>query len=83
VRPLPGGDQYLGLVFAGAATAGEAEKAVMTASQRLHAVIEGDEHRPRSGRLLCPVPPGSPVSVTSGIPVLALDRTDQLADTNG
>ncbi|HEX5303454.1 MAG TPA: ATP-grasp domain-containing protein [Streptosporangiaceae bacterium] len=40
VRPLPDGDQYLGFVFAQAATPGEVEKALTTASQRLHAVIE-------------------------------------------
>jgi biotin carboxylase len=40
VRPLPDGDQYLGFVFAEAATPDEVEKALGTASQRLHAVIE-------------------------------------------
>jgi biotin carboxylase len=40
VRPLPDGDQYLGFVFAEAATPDEVEKALTTASQRLHAVIE-------------------------------------------
>jgi L-amino acid ligase C-terminal domain 2 len=40
VRPLPDGDQYLGFVFAEAPTPDEVEKALTTASQRLHAVIE-------------------------------------------
>ena len=40
VQPLPDGDQYLGFVFAEAATPDEVEKALTTASQRLHAVIE-------------------------------------------
>jgi biotin carboxylase len=40
VQPLPDGDQYLGFVFAEAATPDEVEKALMIASQRLHAVIE-------------------------------------------
>jgi len=40
VRPLPDGDQYLGFVFAEAGTPDEVEKALTTASQRLHAVIE-------------------------------------------
>jgi biotin carboxylase len=40
VRPLPDGDQYLGFVFAEAATPDEVEKALTTASQRLHAIIE-------------------------------------------
>ena len=40
VRPLPDGDQYLGFVFAEAATPNEVEKTLTTASQRLHAVIE-------------------------------------------
>jgi hypothetical protein len=40
VRPLPDGDQYLGFVFAEAAPPGEVEKALTTASRRLHAVIE-------------------------------------------
>jgi biotin carboxylase len=40
VRPLPDGDQYLGFVFAEAATPDEVEKALTAASQRLHAVIE-------------------------------------------
>lgn len=40
VRPLPDGDQYLGFVFAEAATPGEVEKALTTASRRLHPVIE-------------------------------------------
>jgi biotin carboxylase len=40
VRPLPDGDQYLGFVFAEAVTPDEVEKALATASQRLHAVIE-------------------------------------------
>lgn len=40
VRPLPDGDQYLGFVFAEAATPGEVEKSLTAASQRLHAVIE-------------------------------------------
>ena len=40
VRPLPDGDQYLGFVFADAASPDEVEKALTTASQRLHAVIE-------------------------------------------
>jgi hypothetical protein len=40
VLPLPGGDQYLGFVFAEADTPDEVEKALTAASQRLHAVIE-------------------------------------------
>jgi biotin carboxylase len=40
VRPLPDGDQYLGFVFAEAATPDQVEKALTTASQRLHAIIE-------------------------------------------
>ena len=40
VQPLPDGDQYLGFVFAEAATPDEVEKALTTASQWLHAVIE-------------------------------------------
>jgi hypothetical protein len=40
VRPLPDGDQYLGFIFAEAATPGDVEKALTTASQRLRAVIE-------------------------------------------
>jgi biotin carboxylase len=40
VRPLPDGDQYLGFVFAEAATPGAVEKALTTASQRLQAIIE-------------------------------------------
>lgn len=40
VRPLPDGDQYLGFIFAEAPTPDEGEKALTTASQRLHAVIE-------------------------------------------
>jgi biotin carboxylase len=40
VRPLPDGDQYLGFIFAEAATPDDVEKALTTASQRLHAVIE-------------------------------------------
>ena len=40
VRPLPDGDQYLGFVFAEAATPDEVEKALTTASQRLQAIIE-------------------------------------------
>jgi biotin carboxylase len=39
VRPLPDGDQYLGFVFAEAATPDEVEKALTTASQRLRPVI--------------------------------------------
>jgi L-amino acid ligase C-terminal domain 2 len=39
VRPLPGGDQYLGFVFAEAVTPDEVEKALTTASQRLRPVI--------------------------------------------
>jgi biotin carboxylase len=39
VRPLPDGDQYLGFIFAEAPTPDEVEKALTTASQRLHAVI--------------------------------------------
>ncbi|HKD89715.1 MAG TPA: ATP-grasp domain-containing protein [Streptosporangiaceae bacterium] len=40
VRPLPDGDQYLGFIFAEAATPGEVETALTTASQRLRAIIE-------------------------------------------
>jgi hypothetical protein len=40
VRPLPDGEQYLGFVFADAATPAEVEKALTTASQRLRPVIE-------------------------------------------
>jgi biotin carboxylase len=40
VRPLPDGDQYLGFIFAEAATPGDVEKALTTASRRLRAVIE-------------------------------------------
>ena len=40
VRPLPDGDQYLGFIFAEAATPGDVEKALTAASQRLRAVIE-------------------------------------------
>jgi biotin carboxylase len=40
VRPLPDGDQYLGFIFAEAATPGDVETALTTASQRLRAVIE-------------------------------------------
>ena len=40
VRPLPDGDQYLGFIFAEAATPDDVEKALTTASQRLRAVIE-------------------------------------------
>jgi biotin carboxylase len=40
VRPLPDGDQYLGFIFAEAATPGDVEKALTTASQRLRTVIE-------------------------------------------
>jgi hypothetical protein len=39
VRPLPDGDQYLGFVFAEAETPDDVEKALITASQRLHPVI--------------------------------------------
>jgi biotin carboxylase len=39
VRPLPDGDQYLGFIFAEAATAAGVEKALTIASRRLHAVI--------------------------------------------
>jgi hypothetical protein len=39
VRPLPDGDQYLGFIFAEAATPGDVEKALTVASRRLHAVI--------------------------------------------
>lgn len=39
VRPLPDGDQYLGFIFAEAATPGEVEGALTAASQHLHAVI--------------------------------------------
>jgi biotin carboxylase len=39
VRPLPDGDQYLGFIFAEAATPDEVEKALTTASQRLRPVI--------------------------------------------
>ncbi|HTW02872.1 MAG TPA: hypothetical protein VMF87_21390, partial [Streptosporangiaceae bacterium] len=38
VRPLPDGDQYLGFIFAEAATPGDVEKALTTASRRRHAV---------------------------------------------
>jgi biotin carboxylase len=40
VRPLPDGDQYLGFVFAEAATPEGVEKALVAASQRLRPVIE-------------------------------------------
>jgi L-amino acid ligase C-terminal domain 2 len=40
VRPLPDGDQYLGFVFAQAATPEDVEKALLAASQRLRPVIE-------------------------------------------
>jgi biotin carboxylase len=40
VCPLPDGDQYLGFIFAEAATRSDVEKALTTASQRLRAVIE-------------------------------------------
>jgi hypothetical protein len=40
VRPLPDGDQYLGFVFAEAATPEDVETALVTASQRLRPVIE-------------------------------------------
>jgi biotin carboxylase len=40
VRPLPDGDQYLGFIFAEADTPDDVEKALTTASQRLHAVID-------------------------------------------
>lgn len=40
VRPLPDGDQYLGFIFAEAGTPDDVEKALTTASQRLHPVIE-------------------------------------------
>jgi biotin carboxylase len=40
VRPLPDGDQYLGFVFAEAATPDEVERALTTASQRLQPIIE-------------------------------------------
>ena len=40
LRPLPDGDQYLGFIFAEAATPGDVEKALTTASRRLRAVIE-------------------------------------------
>jgi len=40
VRPLPDGDQYLGFIFAEAATPGDVEKALTSASRRLHAVID-------------------------------------------
>jgi biotin carboxylase len=40
VRPLPDGDQYLGFIFAEAATPDEAEKALTAASQHLHAIID-------------------------------------------
>ena len=39
VRPLPDGDQYLGFVFAEANTPAEVEEALMTASQRLRAIV--------------------------------------------
>jgi biotin carboxylase len=39
VRPLPDGDQYLGFIFAEAATPDEVEKALTAASQHLHAII--------------------------------------------
>ena len=39
VRPLPGGDQYVGFVFAEAATPADVEKALTTASKRLRTVI--------------------------------------------
>ncbi|MDQ2813659.1 MAG: ATP-grasp domain-containing protein, partial [Actinomycetota bacterium] len=39
VRPLPDGDQYLGFIFAEAATPDDVEKALISASQQLHAVI--------------------------------------------
>jgi biotin carboxylase len=39
VRPLPDGDQYLGFIFAAAATAEDVAKALTAASRRLHAVI--------------------------------------------
>ena len=40
VRPLPHGDQYLGFIFAEAATPSDVERALTMASRRLHAVIE-------------------------------------------
>ena len=40
VCPLPDGDQYLGFIFAEAATRSDVEKALTTASRRLRAVIE-------------------------------------------
>jgi hypothetical protein len=40
VRPLPDGDQYLGFIFAEADTPDDVEKALTTASQRLHAIID-------------------------------------------
>jgi biotin carboxylase len=40
LRPLPDGDQYLGFIFAEAATPGDVEKALTTASGRLRAVID-------------------------------------------
>jgi L-amino acid ligase C-terminal domain 2 len=38
--PLPDGDQYLGFIFAGAGTPDDVEKALITASQQLRAVID-------------------------------------------
>jgi biotin carboxylase len=40
VRPLPDGNQYLGFIFAEAATPADVENALTTASQQLRAVIE-------------------------------------------
>ncbi|MDQ2812918.1 MAG: hypothetical protein M3Z75_13840 [Actinomycetota bacterium] len=40
VRPLPDGDQYLGFIFAEAATPDEVERALTAASKHLHAVID-------------------------------------------
>ena len=40
MRPLPDGDQSLGFIFADAATPGEVEKALTTASQRLRVAID-------------------------------------------
>jgi hypothetical protein len=46
VRPLPDGDQYLGFIFAEAATPGEVEKALITASERLRVVNTVSPPRP-------------------------------------
>lgn len=40
VRPLPDGDQYLGFIFAEAATPADVERTLTMASRRLRAVIE-------------------------------------------